>query len=140
MSFFFITIEIRVVEDMVCKNIAFFQEIWEQINKEQREASFLDIKKYLRHCQDINMRWDVLQIPDASISFPTEFVFALDKVVEQRRASLFQTQSQLNMFQQCYPWKHCLTLRQLAGASRSMKEMKQIVRIRSKLKNRKLAP
>jgi DNA-binding MltR family transcriptional regulator len=31
---------------MVHKDIALFQEIWEQTNEEQGEASFLDIKKY----------------------------------------------------------------------------------------------
>jgi hypothetical protein len=40
----------------------------------------------------IYMRWDVLQIPDASVSFPIKFVFALDNVVEQRCVFLFQTQ------------------------------------------------
>jgi len=39
----------------------------------------------------INVDWGVLQVLDASISFPHETMFALHKVVEQRRASLFLT-------------------------------------------------
>lgn len=40
----------------------------------------------------INVDWGVLQVLDASISFPHKTTFALYKVVEQRRASLFLTQ------------------------------------------------
>jgi hypothetical protein len=32
-----------------------FQEIWEQTNEEQGEASFLDIKKYFWCHEDIDM-------------------------------------------------------------------------------------
>jgi hypothetical protein len=32
---------------MVCEDIALFQEIWEQTNEEQGEASLLDIGRYL---------------------------------------------------------------------------------------------
>jgi hypothetical protein len=40
----------------------------------------------------INMRWGVLQVPNASTSLPYEVALALDKVVEQRRVSLFLIQ------------------------------------------------
>jgi len=36
--------------------------------------------------------WGVPQVPDASINLPHKVVFALDKVVEQRLASLFLIQ------------------------------------------------
>jgi hypothetical protein len=39
----------------------------------------------------INMQWGVPQVLDASTSLPHETMFALNKVVEQRRASLFPT-------------------------------------------------
>jgi hypothetical protein len=96
MSLFFTTIHIRVVEDMMHKDIALFQKIWEQTNEEQGEVSLLDIRRYFQHHEDIdmgwiNMQWGVPQILDASINFPHETMFTLNKVVEQRRASLFPT-------------------------------------------------
>ncbi len=42
---------------MVCKDIALFNEIWEQIDDKQGEASFLEIKRYLKFCEDIDMGW-----------------------------------------------------------------------------------
>jgi hypothetical protein len=82
---------------MVCDGMALFQEIWEQTNEEQGEDSFMDIRRYLQHHEDIdmgwiNMHWGVLQVPDASTSLAHEATPALDKVVEQRRASLFLIQ------------------------------------------------
>jgi hypothetical protein len=82
---------------MVCDGMALFQEIWEQTNEEQGEDSFMDIRRYLQHHEDIdmgwiNMHWGVLQVPDASTSLAHEAALLLDKVVEQRRASLFLTQ------------------------------------------------
>jgi hypothetical protein len=78
---------------MVHKDIALFQEIWEQINEKQGEASLLDIRKYLQCHEDIhmgwiNMHWGLPQVPNASTSLPHEIAFALDKVVEQKHASL----------------------------------------------------
>jgi hypothetical protein len=43
------------------ENIALFQEIWEQTNDEQGEASLLNIKRYFRHCEDIDMGWINMQ-------------------------------------------------------------------------------
>jgi hypothetical protein len=57
MSLFFTTIQIRLVKDMVHNDIALFQEIWEQTYEEQREVSTLELRRYLRHCEDINMGW-----------------------------------------------------------------------------------
>jgi hypothetical protein len=37
----------------------------------------------------INVHWGVPQIPFVSIIIPHKVVFTLDKVVEQRRVSLF---------------------------------------------------
>jgi DNA-binding MltR family transcriptional regulator len=31
----------------MCEDIGLLQEIWEQIDEEQEEASFLDIRRYL---------------------------------------------------------------------------------------------
>jgi hypothetical protein len=77
MSLFFSIVKIRVVIDMVCEDIALFQEIWEQTNEELGEASLLDIGRYLRHYDDIdmgwiNMRWGVPQVPNVSTSLPYE--------------------------------------------------------------------
>ncbi len=79
---------------MVCKDIALFQEIWEQTDEEQEEASLLDIKRYFQHHEDIDMGWinvclGVPQVLNALTSLPHEAALALDKVVEQKRASLF---------------------------------------------------
>ncbi len=57
MSLFLTTIQIRVVKDMVHEDIALFQEIWEQTYEEQGEVSLLDLKRYLRHREDIKMGW-----------------------------------------------------------------------------------
>ncbi len=97
MSLFFIVVLIRAVKDMVRKDIALFQEIWEQTDEEQGEVSLLDIRKYLQHHDDIdmgwiNMHWGVPQVLDASISLPHESSLALNKVVEQRHVSLFLVQ------------------------------------------------
>jgi len=46
MSLFFVVVQIRAVENMVRKDIALFQEIWEQI-WEQGEASLINIRRYL---------------------------------------------------------------------------------------------
>jgi hypothetical protein len=40
----------------------------------------------------INVRWGMPQVPNASTSLPHEVMFALDKVVKQRRVSLFLVQ------------------------------------------------
>jgi hypothetical protein len=50
-------VQIKVIKDMVCKDIALFNEIWEQIDDKQGEASFLEIKRYLKFCEDIDMGW-----------------------------------------------------------------------------------
>ncbi len=94
MSLFFIVVQIRVIEGMVCEDIGFFQKIWEHIDEEQEEASLLDIKKYLQCCEDIDMGWinvcwGVPQVPVASTSLPHKVVFTLDKVVKQIHVSLF---------------------------------------------------
>ncbi len=86
MSLFFIVVLTKVVEDMVHKDIALFQEIWEQKNEEQREASFLDIRRYLQHHENIdmgwiNVHWGVPQVLNASISLPHEVLLASNKVV-----------------------------------------------------------
>jgi hypothetical protein len=59
---------------MVRKDITMFQEIWEQIDEEQGEASLLNIKKYLQRCEDIdmgwiNVHWGVAQVLNNSTSF-----------------------------------------------------------------------
>ncbi len=82
---------------MVGEDITLFQEIWHQIDEEQREASLFDIRKYLQHHVDIdmgwiNVRWGVPQVLDDSINLPQEAMFALDKVVEQIHVSLFLAQ------------------------------------------------
>jgi DNA-binding MltR family transcriptional regulator len=97
MSLFFAIVQIGVVKDMVCKDIALFQEIWEQINEEQGEASLLDIRKYLQCHKDIhmgwiNMHWGLPQVPNVLISLPHKIAFALDKVVEQKNVSLLLAQ------------------------------------------------
>jgi hypothetical protein len=97
MSSFFIVVLIKAVKDMVCKDIALFQEIWEQTDEEQGEVSLLDIRRYLQHHDDIdmgwiNVHWGVPQVLDASTSLPNESSLALNKVVEQRRVSLFPVQ------------------------------------------------
>jgi hypothetical protein len=79
---------------MVHKDIALFQEIWEQTNEEQGEISLLDIRRYFL-CHDdidmgwINVRWGVPQVPNASTSLPHKVVLALNKVVEQIHVSFF---------------------------------------------------
>jgi hypothetical protein len=55
MSLFFIVVQIKAIEDIMCQDIALFQEIWEQTYEEHEEASFLDIMKYLQHHEDIKM-------------------------------------------------------------------------------------
>jgi hypothetical protein len=97
MSLFFAIVQIRVVKDMVPKDIAWFQEIWEQIDEEQREASVLNIRKYLQCHEDIhmawiNMHWGLPQVPNASTILPHKIAFALDKVVKQICVSLFLVQ------------------------------------------------
>jgi hypothetical protein len=82
---------------MVCEDIALFQEIWEQTCEEQGEDSFMDIRRHLQCCEDIdmawiNMHWGVFQVPDASTSLAHEAALAFDKVVEQKHVSLFLTQ------------------------------------------------
>jgi hypothetical protein len=42
---------------MVCEDVTLFQEIWEQTNDKQGEASLLDIRRYLQHSKDIDMGW-----------------------------------------------------------------------------------
>ncbi len=42
---------------MVHEDVVMFQNIWEDANEEQGQASFLTIKRYLKHCEDINMGW-----------------------------------------------------------------------------------
>jgi sugar phosphate isomerase/epimerase len=34
-----------------------FQNIWEETNEEQGQASLLTIKRHLKYCEDINMGW-----------------------------------------------------------------------------------
>jgi hypothetical protein len=82
---------------MVCKDIALFQEMWDQTYEEQGDDSFMDIRIYLQHREDIdmgwiNMHWGVLQVLDASTSLAHEVAFAMDKVVEQIHVSLFLIQ------------------------------------------------
>jgi hypothetical protein len=55
MSLFFAIVHIRAVENMVHEDIALFQEIWQQTDEEQGEASLLDIRKYLRCHENIDM-------------------------------------------------------------------------------------
>ncbi len=57
MLIFFTIVHIRVVEDMVRKDIALFQKNWEQIDEEQGKVSLLDIRRYLWHHEDIDMGW-----------------------------------------------------------------------------------
>ncbi len=46
MSLFFAIVHIRAIKDMVHEDITLFQEICEQTNEEQEEASFLYIRRY----------------------------------------------------------------------------------------------
>jgi hypothetical protein len=57
MSFIFTVVHIKVIEDMVHEDIALFQEIWEQTDEEQGEASLLNRQKSFQCCEDINMGW-----------------------------------------------------------------------------------
>ncbi len=82
---------------MVHEDITLFQEIWEQTYEEQGEASLLDIRRYLQRHADIdmgwiNVRWGVPQVLNALTNLPHKIALALDKVVEQRHASLFLAQ------------------------------------------------
>ncbi len=54
-SLSFTTIQIKAIEDMVGEDVTLFQEFWQQIDEEQGEASFFDIRKYLQHHADIDM-------------------------------------------------------------------------------------
>jgi hypothetical protein len=79
---------------MVREDIALFQEIWEQKFDKQKEASLLDIRRYFQCHEDIDMGWinvcwGVPQVLDVSTSFPHKVTLALNKVVDQRRVSLF---------------------------------------------------
>ncbi len=42
---------------MVHENVALFQKIWERRDENQNEASILEIKRYLRCYEDIDMGW-----------------------------------------------------------------------------------
>jgi hypothetical protein len=57
MSLFFVNVQIRVVKDMVHKDIALFQKNWEQIDEKQGEASLLNIRRYLQRHEAIHMGW-----------------------------------------------------------------------------------
>ncbi len=46
MSFFYFV----QTKDMVRENVVMFQNIWEETNEEQGQASLLTIKRYLKHC------------------------------------------------------------------------------------------
>ncbi len=94
MFFFFAYVQITAIEDMVREDIALFQEIWEQKFDKQKEASLLDIRRYFQCHEDIDMGWinvcwGVPQVLDVSTSFPHKVTLALNKVVDQRRVSLF---------------------------------------------------
>jgi hypothetical protein len=85
MSLFFVVVHIKAVENIVRRDIALFQESWEQTYEEQEEVSLLDIMKYNQHHEDINMgwikvHWGVPHVRNASTSFLHEA--NLDKVVE----------------------------------------------------------
>jgi hypothetical protein len=54
---FFAFIQIRVIKDMVREDVVMFQNIWEETNEEQGQASLLTIKRYLKHYEDIDMGW-----------------------------------------------------------------------------------
>jgi len=57
MSFVFAYVHIKAIKDMVHDNVALFQEIWEQTYEKQGEASLLEIKRYLRCYENIDMGW-----------------------------------------------------------------------------------
>jgi hypothetical protein len=57
MSLSFTTIHIRAIKDMVHEVITLFQEIWQQIDGEQGEASLMDIRKHFQLHEDIDMGW-----------------------------------------------------------------------------------
>ncbi len=101
MSLFFIVVQIKAIEDIMCQDIALFQKIWEQTYEEHEEASFLDIMKYLQHHEDIkmewiNVHWGVPQVLNASTSLLHEA--NSDKVVEQKHVSLITIKcSDLNL-------------------------------------------
>ncbi len=54
---FFAFVQLKVVKDMVREDIVIFQHIWEETNERQGQASLVIIKRYLKHCEDINMGW-----------------------------------------------------------------------------------
>jgi len=54
---FFAFIQIRVIKDMVREDVVMFQNIWEETNEEQGQASLFTIKRYLKHYEDIDMGW-----------------------------------------------------------------------------------
>jgi hypothetical protein len=82
---------------MMCEDIALFQEIWEQKDEEQGEASLQDIRRYVWHREDIdmgwiNMHWGMPQVLDASTSLPKKLHLPsirwyIIKVLQQSRAS-----------------------------------------------------
>ncbi len=54
---FFAFVQIRVIKDMVHEDVVMFQNIWKETNEEQGQASLFIIKRYLKHCEDIDMGW-----------------------------------------------------------------------------------
>jgi hypothetical protein len=75
MLLFFAFVQIRVVKDMVHEDVVMLQNIWEETNEEQGQTSLLTIKRYLKHCEDIdmgwvNVHWGVLQDSNVINSLP----------------------------------------------------------------------
>jgi hypothetical protein len=54
---FFAFVQLKLVKDMVHEDVVMFQNIWEETNEEQGQASLLIIIIYLKHCEDIDMGW-----------------------------------------------------------------------------------
>jgi hypothetical protein len=42
---------------MVHEDVIMFQNIWEETNEKQGQASLLTIKRYLKHYEDVDMGW-----------------------------------------------------------------------------------
>lgn len=55
MSLFFAFVYIHVIKDMVHKDVALVQDIWEKTNEKQGQASVMAIKRYYKHHEDMNM-------------------------------------------------------------------------------------
>ncbi len=72
---FFAFVQISVIKDMVREDVVMFQNIWKETNEEHSQTSLFTIKRYLKHCEDIdmglvNVHWGVPQDSNVITSLP----------------------------------------------------------------------